>query len=89
MRLNECMALFLSNIVRAVVEAHAAHAVAKHASAWGIGTEVCMRMGHQRPIMHVQGAPAPNCACAVEHSSHPQTRKHMEPQQPKPSTLNP
>ena len=75
---------FLSNVVRAVVEAHAMHAAANHASAWGSGTEVCVRMGHQRPSVHVQGHRRPSVHVQWNTT---QTRKHMEPQQPK--TFNP
>jgi len=58
----------ISNIVQHSSEVHAMHAAAKRASTWGIGTEVCMRTGQRRPSVHVQGATAPKCACAVEHS---------------------
>ena len=59
---------FIANIMPRSSEAHAMHAVTKHASAWGMGAEVCMRTRHRRLSVHVQGAPAPKCACAMQHN---------------------
>ena len=59
---------FISNTVLCSSEAHAMHATAKHAGSWGIGADVCVRTGHWRLSVHVQGAPAPKCACAVERN---------------------
>ena len=53
---------FLSNIGPHNSADHAMHATAKHARAWGIGGEVCMRTRQWPPIVHVHGAMAPKCA---------------------------
>jgi len=74
---------FMSNIAQHNSEVIAMCAAAKRASAWGIGAEVCMRTGHRRPSVHVQGAPEPKCACEVQRN------QTLKPESPKPQTFNP